>query len=350
MQSDSQRFMRIARPDGSYVRLVDDQNGLTYELGRASPSFILYLIMEARATGAHGWYRSFQISPMALDRMMRGKLDGLAAFRTALRSWSLRITSTKPRSEASWKPLADSFFFHLGFNLDLAIMPQSGIERVVEPSKILNMRRSGTSDLDPPRRFYINDLVHHYQLGVAADSAMLKYLSYYHVAEHWFENIFQDDLVEQVKGMITSPDFSYRRKPDIKALIKKVSKAIQVRDEELIINEQIALRLTLERYVSLPRLIDDLQQFDPGLLNAYKQSPVGFSGGDAVDLRHPSQAEVIAALSRRIYKTRNSLVHSKEGAKGRFIPFQHDAELSTEVPLMRFVAEQIILSTSRIMP
>ncbi len=41
-------------------------------------------------------------------------------------------------------------------------------------------------------------------------------------------------------------------------------------------------------------------------------------------------------------------MHSKDGAKSRFIPFSHDGQLVREVPLMRFIAEQIIIATSRI--
>ena len=129
-------------------------------------------------------------------------------------------------------------FLHVGYNLDLPLMPDY-ITELVRPARISSMRRSRTEDLDVPRRRYVSDLVYHYQLGVSADSPMLEYISYYHVAEHWFENIYQDDLVEQIQLAITSPAFSYKRKKDLRDLIRKISRAVQLRNDELIINEQL---------------------------------------------------------------------------------------------------------------
>ena len=58
------------------------------------------------------------------------------------------------------------------------------------------------------------------------------------------------------------------------------------------------------------------------------------------------ESAIHAALARRIYKTRNSIVHSKEGARRKYVPFEHDRVLVKEVPLVRFVAELIITTSS----
>nr|BFE64973.1 hypothetical protein GCM10020063_094990 [Dactylosporangium thailandense] len=203
--------------------------------------------------------------------------------------------------------------------------------------------------MEAPRRHYVADLVHHYQLGISGDSPMLQYLSYYHVAEHWFENVYQDDLIDRVQALITAPGFSYRRKQDVRSLIRNVTKAVQLRDEELAINnEQAALTLTLNRFVNISDLNDDIRRFDAALPELYASHTVSFSGGDPVDLNSTDAQGTLVSLSRRIYKTRNALVHSKEGSKGRFVPFTHDNELAREIPLMRFVAERIIIATSKV--
>lgn len=259
---------------------------------------------------------------------------------------SLKISSTSPKPDAKWESFRDALLFHLGYNLDLSLVPHRYVDEILRPSRISTLRRSSAKDLDPPRRQYNSDLVYHYQLGVSAESPMLEYLSYYHVAEHWFENVFQEDLVKQTQNQITSPDFSYKRKKDIQKLIRSISKAVQVQNEEVVINEQTALRLTLERFVDLDRLVVELNQFDPELVQRYKRTAVSFSEGDRVNLDDSDQGAIYSALARRLYKTRNSLVHSKDGAKNRFIPFAHDAELLPELPLIRFIAEQIISASS----
>lgn len=328
-------------------KVEDGLAGISYEIGPASPSFAVYM---AKVLSDHEGGRPLRNMRRILRPMARRgeALEPFSAFVMTTRIRTLRIVSGTPRSPSFWKPLADSFIFHIGYNLDLAVMPQPGIDDLLDTSRIPRIRRSTVQELDPPRRHYLTDLVHHYQLGISADSPMLKYLSLYHVAEHWFENIFQDDLAEQVQKLITSPDFSYRRKNDIKNLIKKVSKAIQLRDEEVVINERVALRLTLDKYLNVDQLVQDLTNFDSSLVVGYASGQVSFSGGDAVELTGSNRGEAIAALASRIYKTRNSLVHSKDGAKGKFVPFADDSELALEIPLMRFIAEQIIVASSKL--
>jgi hypothetical protein len=53
-------------------------------------------------------------------------------------------------------------------------------------------------------------------------------------------------------------------------------------------------------------------------------------------------------LSNRIYNVRNALIHSKEGEKRRYVPFsENENELRKELPLIRLVAEQIIINSSK---
>jgi hypothetical protein len=343
-----QESLRMFRGD---INLEDPHSGISYRFGQPSDAFAVYLCFRLRdllnEAGRREW--AFRLN------LMRSRIRGrdvqtsvLDFVKESLRVRSLLITSSTSRPKTAWKNDSDSFFFHVGYNLDIAIMPDRNLSELIGPVKISSMRRSRSVELDAPRRHYISDLVYHYQLGVSAESPMLEYISYYHVAEHWFENIYQDDLVEQIQQAITSPAFSYKRKKDLRDLIRKVSRAVQLRDDQLVINEQVALRLTLAKYLDLSQLATDLTSYDSTLLNYYAHTPVGFCGGDVVDLTQADPTVAITALANRIYKTRNALVHSKEGSKGKFVPFANDRELVPEVPLVRFVAEQIIIATSTI--
>jgi hypothetical protein len=281
-------------------------------------------------------------------RRSEEKFPVFEVIRSALRARSLAIDSETVRPRSAWKQFADAFFFHVGYNLDIALIPDRNLSELLRPARISSMRRSEQADLDAPHRQYVPDLVYHYQLGLSAESPMLEYISYYHVAEHWFENIYQDDLVEQIQLAITSPSFSYKRKKDLRDLIRKISKAVQLRDEQLIINEKVALRLTLEKYIDTEQLLADLNAFDPTLPAWYSGHVVDFCDGDKVPFDGSDTPKIIASLSTRIYKTRNALVHSKEGSKAKFTPFTDDNALIPEIPLVRFVAEQIIIATSTI--
>lgn len=107
------------------------------------------------------------------------------------------------------------------------------------------MRRSRAEELDPPRRTYNEDLVSHYILAISTDSPTVQYLSFYHVLEHFFESVFNDDLVDQIKSALTQPGFSYKRKKDVSQLIATIKKNLQIRSETITFSEIDALRLSL---------------------------------------------------------------------------------------------------------
>ena len=117
--------------------------------------------------------------------------------------------------------------------MDVALVPQLSIEDLARGARITSMRRSRPDEIDAPRRLYTEDLVRHYLLGVSSDSPVIEYLSYYHVAEHFFQDVFETDLIERVRDQITMPDFSYRRKKDIRVLIKTIHKSLKLRAEEV---------------------------------------------------------------------------------------------------------------------
>jgi len=175
---------------------------------------------------------------------------------------------------------------------------------------------------------------------------MLAFLSFYHVLEHWFESVYNDDLVSQVQKIITGPRFSYGKTGDIMTLISKVTKAVKERGEEYKIDELSALKLTLQKYVDHAELLRDIKSFNPRLVEHFRTTKVSFADGDTLDLESTDDTRLRAALANRIYKTRNSLVHSKDGTKSRFIPFKDDKDLEPEVTLLRFVAEQVVIGSS----
>ncbi|WP_139809585.1 hypothetical protein [Prescottella equi] len=346
VQSAVRRPLGLQRDN---LKIVDESNNLEYEYGTPSPEYLIYLVLQiskldldSRGRGRHFALRS--------SNLLRSRdLEFFEYLYLLLRVDTLQIRASKVMSKADWKAYSESFFFHIGYTMDLAVMPQRNLDEVIRRSRISNTRRFNSVELDAPRRHYVPDLVYHYQLGVSTESPMLAFISYYHVIEHWFEHVYHDDLTAKIQQTLTSPSFSYKRKKDVRGLIRLVSKAVQQRDNELVINEQVALRLTLERYLDLPSLAADLNSFDASLISRYATGVVEFSGGDVVDISDSDRARVIDTLSRRIYKTRNAIIHSKDGSKSKFVPFDHDRQLELEVPLLRFISEQIIISTS-VMP
>ncbi|WP_157187113.1 hypothetical protein [Nocardia vinacea] len=340
----------LLRPGREALTVSDDQQGISYTVGLASDAYLIFLLLNI-PEGAN--LRNLRISapPLhmftnRLNRLENPPTDILEVLGRYLQIMTLRLEAKSATPSDRWQRYADAFFFQLGYNLDVAITQERYVEELIRPSRISRLRRSTISDLDAPRRYYVPDLVYHYQLGVSVESPMLEYISYYHVAEHWFESVFEEDLVAKLQAQITGPNFSYKRTADMRRVIRTVTRAVQLRKEELVINEEVALKLTLERYLDLGTLMSDLDEFESGLVRYYADNKVDFCEGDFVDLAGPDSSTVFAALARRIYKTRNALVHSKDGSKAKFVPFSHDKQLIREVTLIRFIAEQIVVSSS----
>lgn len=326
--------------------LTDEVDKVTFQLGRPSDAVSIFFLLKMASGSKTVLFRQLRPQSFVNRDFAEDSLTIFDLVASTIRVLSLRIDSSKPTAFATWESYVESFVFHLGFNLDTSIMPLRSLSELTRPSRIVNMRRSSIEELDAPHRSYIPDLVYSYQLGISAESPMLAFISFYHVLEHWFQHVFEDDLVVQVQDEITSPDFSYKRKKDINALIKRITRTVQLRDDQLTMNEATALRLTLEKYIDLAALKSSLHDFDPQLVTNLRESAVDFADGDKVNMDSNDASAIYGALAKRIYKTRNAVVHSKDGAKSKFLPYRHDKQLETEVPLLRFIAEQIIVRTS----
>jgi len=331
---------------GDTTRLSDTENGVEYELSEPSDEYVVFLLYKLSRIGPIRTFFRARIGPARrlVDENRTYTIFEVARY--SIRQWSIKIKTQKKKTYQDLSEFSTSFTFHLSYNLDAAIIPVRYFEEAYRFSAV-SERRSRPEEIVAPRRLYIADLVYHYQMAVSAEGPFLEFISYYHVFEHFFEAIFQDDLIEKVKSSITHPDFSYRRKKDIQQLIKHVSSALKFRNEQVTFSEHEALRLTLSRFVDLSELKQKIKEYDPTLLAYYSSTQVPFSTADKVDFDSADTERTLGNLASRIYKTRNALVHSKDGDKSRYTPFRDDRDLIKEIPLLRYGAEQIIIKNSK---
>lgn len=347
-ESHFPRMLHRLRDDDFEVS--DTENNIEYRLSKPSNEYLIYLIVKVAEISSP---RALVV-PMPLRRVFErpreNEIDTVFELlrRILPRFLTLRIESVRNRSLLDLERYSSAFLFQLSYNLDVALVPQRHIEELIRTGRINRVRRVAMDEIDPPRRHYIPDLVHHYQLAVGTDNPFLEFISYYHITEYFFETVFNEDLVLRIKDKLTAPDFSYKRKKDIGKLIKDIGKSLQVRNETITFSEQEALRLTILAHVNLTELSDKLNEYDDSLLDYYKDSKVPFSDGDAIDFNGLEGEPLAKKIAARIYKTRNAIVHSKESERARYTPFKDDQSLVREIPLVRFVAEQTIISTSSV--
>lgn len=333
------------------INIENHEDGIKYNLSPASRTYLIWLLNEIRMKLSLRDFRFRYHGGTRLDRLFEEN-ENVSVFDyikfTSFKLLTLKISTKKKTHTSAFTKLTHSFLFHLGYNLDIAIVPQRLLEELTRSSRITRMRRSRIDELDPPRRTYTETLVQHYLLAVSTDNPVIEYLSYYHILEHFFESVFNDDLLESIKSTITDPSFSYKRKNDIKSLVSSIKKSLQIKSETITFSEPEALRLCLVEFVDITDLIDKLNEYDDTLLAHYKINKVEFAGGMEVNLEQLDQDLLFKHLSKRIYATRNSLVHSKDGASSNYTPFKDDRQLVKEVPLMRFISEMVIIYKSKI--
>ena len=167
--------------------------------------------------------------------------------------------------------------------------------------------------------------------------------------EFFFDTVFNDELVNKIREKITLPTFSYKRKKDILDLVKDISKLTSVGNDGIIHNELNALTLTLKKYIDITNLRNEIEEQDKKYILYLKTEKVLFSDGDVVNLENNDFDCVCKELAKRIYKTRNALVHSKELESSKYKPFHDDKILLKEMLLLRLLAEQVIIKTSQIL-
>ena len=333
-------------------KLALSDNDLEYSYGRISFLYLIFLLSTIAKAEINSLFRMFRAPLEEEYELENGTYNLNKIMCHCLRLYSIKIESANSIfNENNIHQYETSFRFSLAYNLDQALLPQRFLEEIVGSNRIRRMRQNDITELDVPRKFYNEDLVNHYILAISSDNIVIQYLSYYHVIEHFFNKISDEKITQDIRALITSEDFSYKKDKDIMRAVKKVKKFYQSRiDNDLTYNEAQSLKLCLDKYIDIQSdIVDKLESYHAELIDVYKNEIVPFSQGPKVNFRNEDRANVITTLAERIYSTRNSLVHSKDGEKKKYEPFKDDKYLLKEIPLMRFIAESIISKESQVM-
>lgn len=352
---EESRFGGIMPRRDELVSLHDPDGQLTYRIGAPSQKFIVWLLHRLLAADTRSAFlrsTGFMLR-RALERQDATE-EGLSALLESVsrRYITVQVIGESTRDQVALFTAADACLFQLAFNANLALAPVRSFSDIVDTARLVSHRRARMEEVEAPRRVYDEDLVQHYLAALASEDPASQYLNYYHISEHFLDAVFDDRMLKLVRDRLTAPNFSLRRDTDLRALVKLVQKeARETREEHVSFDERLALQLTFEKYVDFTELHAEMQAFDASLIAYYAHNRVQFADAPTVDLTLTAEASGrAAALSRRIYKIRNAIVHAKGGERHRYKRNSHEDALRKELPLMRFVAEQVMLGTSRMLP
>ena len=225
----------------------------------------------------------------------------------------------------------------------------TGIDEIISPmSDFTRLNRGRNEEILNqeiiPFKEYNADVVDYYRLACATSDPYIKYISFYHILEYYFDEVFKKRLINDLTEEITNPDFSYKDGEKVYALVGFIKNRVKINDQTGQGNELESLKYVLNEFVDVDRLKNKLEEISDSLLTYYQNTKVSFAKAPAITWNNSEG--IITLLAKRIYFTRNALVHSKSGKNSeRYRPYKDDPELQKELPLIKVIAEMIIISS-----
>ena len=212
-----------------------------------------------------------------------------------------------------------------------------------------------------PKLKYNPDLIIHFKKAMSSNDIATQYLSYYHIIEYYFDSVYNKYVVEEVKNWLRDPQISLEEDSSILYLVDKAKKIRGKTSEDGQGNEFDALRLVLKKYVDIDKLKLKLEKNYPkdrikkiygveieesNIYEFYKRKSVDFLGTNLI-LDFNNEDTAYSNIRNRIYKTRNSLVHSKDNYTFKtYHPYDDEEHLKKEIPLIKMIAIEIIIKSS----
>ncbi len=260
----------------------------------------------------------------------------------AIHILSAKIEAPTEHSQHEMSKIMQTYLFNVAYNRDMVFTLTNFKD---DTRRRRYSRREGQLF---PYKAYNNELTTYYYQGVSTDIPFTQYLAFYHVAEYFFQTIAEQDAFQEIEEYITRPSFSPHKKEDIRAFYNRIKKKMREQKEDGLWDEKTGLLLCLKMYVKdLDTLKDTIIEIDPTAIDYYEKEQVPFASDGGTINFADSQEAVYATIRNRVYAVRNAIVHSKEGERLRYEPFKNDKELLREIPLIRAVAEEIIINSAK---
>lgn len=341
LQSDSFRYIL----DDESKDYHDTINNVTYHHGPISENLVFWLLYNGDLEMLNILLRRPRSNMhMTINENFHDGDNSLIDYisQCILRRYSSLVIKTESSiSLAKAQSYMYSYIYTYIYNRQDSLYP------IFDISSLFPQRRyrKRIGDFEYPKKIYNQELISYYNEAISSTILPHKYLSFYHILEYFYENIFMEDQISKAREIITDAGFSHKRNKDIAKLIKSIqSKAI---DKEVAINEKTALSLLIQKHIPQEQLKEKLTaRYGQEYLDLLKHN-VEFSDGNAIIFSNIEPKQYIDSLTGRIYKTRNAIVHSKESfteskRNNKYQPIKNDSELFQEIALIQVVAEIII--------
>lgn len=332
-------------------KVIDSINNITYEYTKISDVMLYNLLKELDYNNIH--YLKFNFYTIIERPETLNLFHLLKILLNDPHSLLLKFDYTD--NYYKLRSCAESLLFNICFNFNETYKLAKNLNDVIGPGFDYKSIDSKAEVLTAPKILYNSYLIEQYSLAKSAEDSMIQFIGYYHIIEYYFEDVYKENLRDKLKNILVQPNFSPTNVEDINKIIKEFGNKGSDCSPG---NELDGLILVLKNYVIIDNLVDKIKLSDYKSFEFYKEHEVSFSGGPKVDLL--SYVDVVSEekkdklynkLAKRIYATRNSIVHGKSNElryseRPIYRPFEDEKSLRKEIPLMKAIAEEIIINTA----
>jgi hypothetical protein len=234
--------------------------------------------------------------------------------------------------------IINSCLFSLAYfeNLPLGIRDK-WLDKSVNFKEFDIKKKFDDTSIPLPKIKYNEDLIMFYKEALCTSKTVLKFLAYYHILEYHFTKVTYAKLFKKMRSVIKNPEFTSSDE-DLNNLL------ISIKEQKIPDAELKCLENVIEENVDKTELQKFLKGYDDKLGEKHYSSEIALFG-QKIKINDP-----IELVAKIIYTVRNAIVHSDDlnNSKIKHIPFsESEKEILMEIPLIRFLAEKVIIATSK---
>ena len=336
---------------------LDKENNIEYQIGLCSVEYCVFLLItliekskqqnKRRVILPTKFRRGY---PYQIDNENDEKeLDWKEILIRIMREFSIKIITPNYSSLEKNRKRKEAYVFEFIYKTEQVVGEYADIEDILPTLEMgRRMVDSVPNTIETiPRREYISDVVDYYRLAFSSADPYIKYISFYHIMEYFYDEVYKRKIVADLINKITHPDFSYKDEEKVYEIATFVKNRMHMNDESGQGDELESLKYVLKEYVDIEQLKNKLNSIDQDSIMFYQSNKVAFCKAPTIPWN--DSEGVYNQIARRIYYTRNSLIHSKSGKnRERYKPYKDEKELQKEIPLVRVIAEMIIINSSKI--
>lgn len=313
-----------------------NEHGYSFEFSKASTRYFVSLFCNITEKNSDALLSNFS------RLITRDPMFSLESLVELFRLNTIRISSSNKNSLTGYKRISNSYLFNIAYNTGMVFSICDFSQR-----RYSNYRRNLRKGQLFPYRIYNSELTAYYYQALASDIPFTQYLAYYHVAETFFQTLSEQSVIDEIKDYITRPSFSPNKKEELKQLYEKLKKKTREQRDDGVWNEKTALLICLKHFIPDLKLLERaVDKADSNALSYYKSNLVEFADESKLIDFDNSAETTYSSIRDRVYSVRNAIVHSKMGDKARYEPFRHDSILVLEIPLIKCIAEEIIINSA----